>query len=321
MLQTVHDALNRFLKGGSTNQIDVGTSKIQWDAHSIFNMKSYVTWILMIYHYSLQWYPININTVDIHYTRCRRGLIIYHLKGTTFFPMMNTGISAAYLASGLCDRWYFPNGRCWLRMLKMMNSLKSIGSSQMLILLMVQKSVCWGWYFILNLTRFCTSNRWILLHHQQYQHLQHYFESWEHDIVYDAPSLKLTFSPLGMDGWTTFSFLFGGVKRPIFRGELLISGAQCIKIQLEPWSFNVNTTDPFRQCLYDYSVNQWFRSRFVQKHSIGKSPVFIPSSITDDSQCPQVSYQVIQVESIRHILSIYCIYNMYVYIYIYIYRY
>lgn len=140
MLQTVHDALNRFLKGGSTNQIDVGTSKIQWDAH-LFNMKSYVTWILMIYHYSLQWYPININTVDIHYTRCRRGLIIYHLKGTTFFPMMNTGISAAYLASGLCDRWYFPNGRCWLRMLKMMNSLKSIGSSQMLILLMVQKSV------------------------------------------------------------------------------------------------------------------------------------------------------------------------------------
>ena len=34
------------------------------------------------------------------------------------------------------------------------------------------------------------------------------------------PSLKLTFLPLKMDGWNT-TFLLG---RPIFRGELLVSG-------------------------------------------------------------------------------------------------
>ena len=38
------------------------------------------------------------------------------------------------------------------------------------------------------------------------------------------PSLKLTASsPLKMDGWNNFSFPFGA--RPIFRGELLVSGS------------------------------------------------------------------------------------------------
>ena len=42
-------------------------------------------------------------------------------------------------------------------------------------------------------------------------------------ILADLPSLKLTFSPLKMDGWNTKTFPFGAF-RLIFRCELLVLG-------------------------------------------------------------------------------------------------
>ena len=38
------------------------------------------------------------------------------------------------------------------------------------------------------------------------------------------PSLKLTFSPLKMDGWNRLEYYFPIGFRPIFRGEPLVSG-------------------------------------------------------------------------------------------------
>ena len=50
-------------------------------------------------------------------------------------------------------------------------------------------------------------------------HVWYIYLHWTRVLV-NIPSLKLTFSPLKMDGWNT-TFLLG---RPIFRGELLVSG-------------------------------------------------------------------------------------------------
>ncbi len=41
------------------------------------------------------------------------------------------------------------------------------------------------------------------------------------------PSLKLTFSPLKIYGWNTFSFPFGAF-RPIFRGKLTVTFRACV---------------------------------------------------------------------------------------------
>ena len=53
------------------------------------------------------------------------------------------------------------------------------------------------------------------------------------------PSLKLTFSHLKMDGWKTFSFPFGA--RPIFRGELLVSGRVKGQVDVSIRAMNVYT--------------------------------------------------------------------------------
>ena len=45
----------------------------------------------------------------------------------------------------------------------------------------------------------------------------------------DIPSPKLTFSPLRMDGWKTFSFHFGG-KQPYFQGRLLLVSGSVLVI-------------------------------------------------------------------------------------------